>query len=161
MPHTDFNTEFNTGVNTNYEATDGLPFYSLKINSEKVNASVATTTAQEYIPKEIVNGTVVGMSAANSNTNTHADTIANATDVKANSNKNSTLPASVEVWSKVWSKELQILADMGFTDTPALIPLLQEHVGLPVSLCAELNGVPPAEGMQKLVAALLSQSGRF
>lgn len=68
-------------------------------------------------------------------------------------------PNPAEVWSKVWAKELQVLRDMGFTDTAQLIPLLQEHVGLPVSLCPELNGTPPAEGMQKLVAALLGRSG--
>ncbi len=66
-----------------------------------------------------------------------------------------------DVWANVWSRELQILADMGFTDTAALIPLLQEHVGLPVSLCPQLNGVPPSEGMQKLVAVVLSRSGTF
>lgn len=70
-------------------------------------------------------------------------------------------PTPTEVWAKVWAKELQVLRDMGFTDTAALIPLLQEHVGIPVSLCPELNGVPPAEGMQKLVAALLGRSGTF
>jgi len=68
-------------------------------------------------------------------------------------------PTSQDVWKRVWAKELQVLADMGFTDSITLIPLLQEHVGLPVSLCPELNGVPPAEGMQKLVATLLAKSG--
>lgn len=68
-------------------------------------------------------------------------------------------PNPTEVWSKVWAKELQVLRDMGFTDAAQLIPLLQEHVGLPVSLCPELNGTPPAEGMQRLVAALLGRSG--
>jgi len=67
-------------------------------------------------------------------------------------------PNPAEVWSKVWAKELQVLRDMGFTDSAQLIPLLQEHVGLPVSLCPELNGTPPAEGMQKLVGALLGRS---
>jgi len=69
------------------------------------------------------------------------------------------VPTSQDVWKRVWAKELQVLADMGFTDSTTLIPLLQEHVGLPVSLCPELNGVPPAEGMQKLVATLLAKSG--
>ena len=68
---------------------------------------------------------------------------------------------STNVWANVWSRELQILADMGFTDTATLIPLLQEHVGLPVSLCPQLNGIPPADGMQKLLTVLLSRSGTF
>jgi hypothetical protein len=72
-----------------------------------------------------------------------------------------TSPDPMSVWSRVWAKELQVLADMGFSDSAALIPLLQEHVGLPVSLCPELNGQPPAEGMQKVVAHLLNTSGRF
>ncbi len=62
-----------------------------------------------------------------------------------------TLPSSVEVWTRVWAKELSVLADMGFTDVPALIPLLQERVGLPVSLCPELNGVPHTKGMEDLL----------
>ena len=72
-----------------------------------------------------------------------------------------TMTESTNVWANVWSRELQILADMGFTDTAALIPLLQEHVGLPVSLCPQLNGVPSADGMQKLLTVLLSRSGTF
>jgi len=69
--------------------------------------------------------------------------------------------AAAQMWKKVWAKELQVLADMGFSDAASLVPMLQEHVGLPVSLCPELHGIPHPEGMQKLVAALLSKSGNF
>lgn len=64
-----------------------------------------------------------------------------------------------EIWARVWAKELQVLADMGFTDTPALLVLLREHVEIPVSLRPDLNGIPAAEGMQRVVAILLGQSG--
>ena len=37
-----------------------------------------------------------------------------------------------EVWSRVWATELRVLSAMGFMDVETLIPLLQQHVGLPV-----------------------------
>jgi hypothetical protein len=67
-----------------------------------------------------------------------------------------TEPEALAVWAKVWSKELEMLADMGFNDTPVLLQLLQKHVGVPVSLTPELNGVPPADRMQRVVASLFS-----
>jgi len=69
------------------------------------------------------------------------------------------VPAALAVWSRVWARELRVLADMGFSDEAALLPLLQEHVGVPVSLCPELNGTPAAEGMQRVVMVLLGASG--
>jgi len=70
-------------------------------------------------------------------------------------------PSPADVWGYVWARELEVLGSMGFKDQQALLPLLQEHVGLPVSLCPGLRGLPSPEGMQKLVAVLLSQSGSF
>ena len=67
--------------------------------------------------------------------------------------------SAAQAWARVWAKELQVLGDMGFTDTLVLLPLLQQHVEVPVSLRPELNGHPAPEGMQRVVAALLSQSG--
>jgi len=67
-------------------------------------------------------------------------------------------PAALMVWSPVWARELQVLADMGFTDVATLLPLLQEHVGLPVSLCPQLNDTPVAEGMQRVVMVLLGNA---
>jgi len=70
----------------------------------------------------------------------------------------SNTPSAVAVWSRVWSKELELLGEMGFTDAQALIPLLQEYLGVPVSLAPELNGIPPPESMQRLLATLLQRS---
>jgi len=67
----------------------------------------------------------------------------------------------VMVWSRVWARELEVLAAMGFTDASVVLPLLQEHVGVPVSLCPELNGIPSPEGLQRVVGALFSRSGRL
>lgn len=58
----------------------------------------------------------------------------------------------------VWATELHMLSEMGFTDSQACFPLLMQYVRVPVSLCPELNGTPPAEGIQRVVAALLGQS---
>ena len=63
-------------------------------------------------------------------------------------------------WATVWEKELSVLRDMGFTDVAVLLPLLQEHCSQPVSMSPELNGIPPAAGMQDVLAVLLSRSGR-
>jgi len=60
-----------------------------------------------------------------------------------------------------WSRELSVLADMGFDDVSILIPLLNEHVGVPVSLSQESNGHPSAEGMQRVVIAMLGASLRL
>jgi len=70
----------------------------------------------------------------------------------------SSLPAAVAVWARVWAKELEVLGAMGFTDTAVLIPLLQEYVGVPVSLTPEANGELAVDKMQRLVATLLGRS---
>ncbi len=63
------------------------------------------------------------------------------------------------VWYRVWSRELRMLADMGFTDRALLLPLLNEHLRVPTSLAPEMNDQPSPEGMQRLLAELLSRSG--
>lgn len=62
------------------------------------------------------------------------------------------------VWTQVWAKELGLLADMGFRNTDVCLRLLQTHVSVPVSLCPELDGVPIALGMQRVVAILLQNA---
>jgi len=56
----------------------------------------------------------------------------------------------------LWRRELEILAEMGFGDTDMVIPLLQKHLGSPLSLSGDKNARPNAEGMQQVIAALLS-----
>lgn len=79
-------------------------------------------------------------------------------DLEAASTSAAESPEAVAVWTRVWATELALLRDMGFDDPKTCFPLLQKHVGVPVSLCSEMNGVPPAEGIQRVVAALLGQS---
>jgi hypothetical protein len=62
----------------------------------------------------------------------------------------------VAVWTRVWSKELQILVEMGFTDTAECVHLLQQHLGIPSSLTPADSHVSP-EGMQNVITALLSE----
>ena len=59
------------------------------------------------------------------------------------------------VWTRVWAKELQMLTEMGFTDTPAAVRLLQRHLGIPASLSSADSHVSP-EGMQNVISSLLS-----
>lgn len=70
----------------------------------------------------------------------------------------------VAVWTRVWARELEILKEMGFSETAKLLPLLQEHIGIPASLSAgQGDGERPqvaVEGMQRLVATLLNNLSR-
>jgi len=67
--------------------------------------------------------------------------------------------STASAWVRVWSRELQILRDMGFDNELALLPLLQENCGVPCSISNENH--PNSEGMQRVVATLLSRSGHF
>ena len=62
----------------------------------------------------------------------------------------------VAVWTRVWSKELQILNEMGFTDSSFALGLLQKHLGIPASLSTTESHVSP-EGMQNVITALLAE----
>jgi len=58
---------------------------------------------------------------------------------------------TVQNLDNVWESELQILANLGFTDRKMLIPLLQEYLKLPT-----IAGMKPSPiGLQKVVANLL------
>ena len=46
----------------------------------------------------------------------------------------------------MWARELDVLRDMGFTDTAVLLPILQKHVGIPTSLCPEREVCPMSFG---------------
>jgi next-to-BRCA1 protein 1 len=138
---------------------------SLSSQSESISTPTPATISKPVITESILEST-----NKSDTISVAPETLAPPTVVQASPSASAPLmtpeptnaiPSSNEVWTRVWSKELQVLADMGFNDSAVLIPLLQEHVGLPVSLCPELQGVPPAEGMQKLVAILLSRSGNF
>lgn len=56
----------------------------------------------------------------------------------------------------LWRRELAILADMGFLDTAAILPLLVTHLQHPVSLQSDKQAVPSVEGLQHVVTALLT-----
>jgi len=65
---------------------------------------------------------------------------------------------ATDVWSRVWAAELEVLAQMGFSDSKTLIPILQEHVGVPALITPETRGIPNADGMQRAVMVLLGLS---
>ena len=48
-----------------------------------------------------------------------------------------------DLWARIYEAELKVLAAMGFSDVEVLVPLLREHVGLPVSRNPELRGPLP------------------
>jgi hypothetical protein len=65
--------------------------------------------------------------------------------------------AQLQSLALLWRREIEILHDMGFHDMDMMLPLLQTHLACPLSLSAEKNGTPRMEGMQLVIAALLSQ----
>lgn len=66
----------------------------------------------------------------------------------------------MDLWVRVYAAELKTLADMGFTDFNAIIPLLREHVPFPASQSPVINAAPNSEGMHHVVMQLLGASQR-
>ena len=67
------------------------------------------------------------------------------------------VPAPAHPLQLLWRRELNILADMGFVDAEAALPLLQRHLVTPVSLSGDRAAPPSVEGMQRVVAELLTK----
>ena len=82
-------------------------------------------------------------------TGTNKDEAENATEEMGESHN-----SLVAVWTKVWTQELNVLAEMGFTDTETNVTLLQKYLGIPSSLSS--NGPVHTEGIQNVINALLS-----
>lgn len=68
------------------------------------------------------------------------------------------VPASLKSAIILWRRELAVLNDMGFSDPVLLVPLLQQHLGSPLSLSSDKNAVPSVEGMQQVIATLLQMN---
>jgi hypothetical protein len=54
-----------------------------------------------------------------------------------------------------------MLADMGFLNATQNLAVLRQVLVTPVKLSTDPNGRPSPEGMQRVVATLLSQSGNL
>jgi hypothetical protein len=67
-------------------------------------------------------------------------------------------PAAATIQSRtlLWRRELAILEEMGFDDFEAILPLLHEHLGCPVALLEDKHAAPKAEGMERVITALLT-----
>jgi len=63
---------------------------------------------------------------------------------------------ALDVWSRVWSSELEVLKQMGFTNIGALVPVLQEHIQVPAML-SDTKRVN-ADALQAIVIQLLGMS---
>ncbi len=61
----------------------------------------------------------------------------------------------------LWEIEIAMLADMGFLNTTQNLSVLRQVLVTPVKLSIDPNGRPSPEGMQRVVATLLSQSGNL
>jgi len=56
----------------------------------------------------------------------------------------------------IWERELNLLREMGFNDRENIVPLLSEHCITPASVTGDN---PNADGLQRVIAHLLTQSG--
>jgi len=63
--------------------------------------------------------------------------------------------AAVNPLQLLWHRELQLLADMGFTDVDTSLPLLQRHLVTPLALSGDRSAAPSVDGMQRVVSSLL------
>jgi len=63
---------------------------------------------------------------------------------------------AIDVWARVWAAELGVLAQMGFTDVAALVPVLQANIQVPAAL-SESKRVSP-DAMQAVVLHVLGMS---
>jgi hypothetical protein len=61
----------------------------------------------------------------------------------------------------LWGIEIAMLADMGFLNATQNLAVLRQVLVTPVKLSTDPNGRPSPEGMQRVVATLLSQSGNL
>jgi next-to-BRCA1 protein 1 len=130
---------------------------STSVADEPVGASEVKAAGGGEVDEEAGRKSIAGMTAATATASAGpADPISGAPS--AGAPVDASMASVQAVWVRVWAKELQLLSEMGFSDPALLLPLLQEHVGVPVSLCPELQGHPPSSGMQAVVAALLGMS---
>ena len=61
----------------------------------------------------------------------------------------------------LWEIEMIMLSDMGFLNTAQNLSVLRQVLVTPVKLSIDPTGRPSPEGMQRVVATLLSQSGNL
>jgi len=69
---------------------------------------------------------------------------------------NNVADVAMDVWTRVWAAELSVLAQMGFTDVAALVPILQEHIQVPAALSDNKRVSPDA--VQAVVLHILGNS---
>jgi len=74
----------------------------------------------------------------------------------ATSVPNNVADVAMDVWTRVWAAELSVLAQMGFTDVAALVPILQEHIQVPAALSDSKRVSPDA--VQAVVLHILGNS---
>jgi len=73
---------------------------------------------------------------------------------------------AMAAWARIWKAELEVLAEMGFTDADVTVPVLQRYIDTPASAKqreGDQLAAPSPEGIQDVVMHLLSlsRSGAF
>lgn len=93
------------------------------------------------------------------NNNNHINVVPPLAETVSPSQQQAAAPPLSHLRSAIllWRRELALLHDMGFDDVETILPLLQQHLGSPLSLSGDKSAVPNVEGMQGIVATLLQQ----
>lgn len=139
-------------VNDSLEASMTLP------SSRSASREAMTMSAEEEA-SQLLDDTDFAEEMALIDSATEALNIETAAAASASESASAPLDTYQSTVAVLWNRELQLLGDMGFSDLDVLIPLLQTHVGTPSSLSGEPDAAPQVEGMQRVVATLLSSFG--
>ena len=150
-----FNNEEQDSLEETSTNTENLKIEEITVSD--VMTSTSTTGSSVEMGSSIVDSPFVPVD--DDDLHLLSASIPEETPVVQGSVNMSQVDTYLETWRPVWGKELEVLGEMGFTDARVLIPLFHEHIGVPVSLCDGLNGVPPPDRIQLVVAHMLSQSG--
>jgi len=108
-----------------------------------VTSSVVNQAAAVVVP----NPNPVPSASASASPSPSASTVSSASDAAG---------IAKDVWARVWAAELEVLAQMGFTDTTLIIPILQENIKIPASLTE--SKVVSSDAMQTVVLSILGMS---
>lgn len=153
-------------------------FMGGKYTSNSRSATPATFTAtpssrarNNQATRGIINlhGENGSFAAPNTNYATEEERIIAQQEMIMQQNKNRAAVASAPMvagevdysdpsYISLWDNEFKVLADMGFTDKNAILPLLNKYMHVPASQKPKSNGVPNPSRMQQVINELVSQT---
>jgi len=141
--------EFVTDEQNSKEIEDWQLLSTSPLESSSWAGSLASSTASQ--------SATIDTSASTASIALHAVT------ETGNSQSQSAKSIANATWSRIWSAELEILAEMGFTNSEMIFPILQRYIDVPMSLRAGADTAAPPpnlDGIQDVVMHLLLNQSR-